>query len=527
MSDLRRVFLANTLYGSLGLYTDYAAALIISVIIARHLGPEQYGTYTLLIWISSVGVVVSNNGITTGVMKFVGEARGKGAPEQAGSVLLYLERLQLLSSIATCAVFGVIIALAERIVVDTRAQQLLWILLPAVALRSLYVYYISAAKGFENFRLAAQVHAFVAPLSLVIVLVVGQRGGTLKDFVYAYALICLLYAWSMRFALFRRFRRPETTIRNEALVSRIHRHVLYASAIVALELLVLRQTELLFLDRFSTQENIAYYGLGRSLSASAMLLIPGVVTALLLPVMSRTFGEDPSLLGRRFLAATRYILILAVPVVTLCEVFAADVITILYGKDYGPAVLVFRVAVATSAVGVISSSASSYQLGTDRQPVIVRIMAMVTALTLILDYVLIRAYELKGAIAAGAFGSVLLGAGLLWHAYNTLHVKFDFYTYVRVIAAGALCAVPAVIAQKTLPFWIALPVGGFLLTATYCALTVLLGGWTREDLRSMRALTNKIPRWLGKPIGAFLRGAEEAMTLAPKEPIGQDAERRP
>lgn len=517
MSDLRRVFLANTLYGSLGLYTDYAAALIISIIIARHLGPEQYGTYTLLIWISSVGVVVSNNGITTGVMKFVGEARGKEAPELARSVLLYLERLQLLSSIATCAVFGVIIiVLAEQIVVDTQAQQLLWILLPAVALRSFYVYYISAAKGFENFRLAAQVHACVAPLSLVIVLIVGQRGGTLKDFVYAYAFVCLLYAWSMRFGLFRRFRRPQTTIRSEALVSRIHRHVLYASAIVTLELLVLRQTELLFLDRFSTQENVAYYGLGRSLSASAMLLIPGVLTALLLPVMSRTFGEDPSLLGRRFLAATRYILILAVPVVTLCEVFAADVITTLYGKDYGPAVLVFRVAVAASAVGVISSSASSYQLGTDRQRVIVRIMAMVAALTLTLDYVLIRAYELKGAIAAGAFGSVLLGAGLLWHAYSTLQVKFDFYTYVRVIAAGALSAVPAVIAQKMLPFWIALPVGAFLLTATYFALTVLLGGWTREDVRSMRALTDMMPRWLGRPISAFLRRAE-GDDLIPKE----------
>ena len=505
MTDSRRSLLSNTVYASAGLYADYAAGLIISVIIARHLGPERYGTYALLIWFASVGVALSNNGLTTAVMKFLGEARGRRDPSRARATLHYLERLQLWSALLVCGTLGgVIMLLADRVVTDAPARTLLWVVLPAVLLRALYVFWLSAAKGFENFRLTAQVLAVTAPASVALVLAVALTGASLKGFVYAYTMVCLLYAAAMRYGLRRT--RPNAPLAGEGdvPVARIRRHVLYASAIVALELLVLRQAELLFLERFSTAESIAYYGIGQSLAMSAMLLVPGVATALLLPMMSRTFGEDPALLGGRFLAATRYILLLAVPVLALCEVFAADVIAILYGHEFGPAVLVFRVALVAGAVGIVSASASSYQLGSDRQPAVVGIMAIAAALTLVLDWVLIRAWELEGAIAAGAIGAVLLGIGLLWHAARVLRVTFDASTYLRVAAAGMLATVPALIVRATLPVWLALPVGAVLFTTVYLVMTIALGGWTRADIDFMRGMTGTLAGGIGARIGAVL-----------------------
>jgi O-antigen/teichoic acid export membrane protein len=269
--------------------------------------------------------------------------------------------------------------------------------------------------------------------------------------------------------------------------------VWYASAIVALDLIVLRQTEIFFLNRFSTPANIAYYGLGRSLAATAMLLVPGVLTALLLPMMSRTFGEDPALLGKRFLAATRYILILAVPVVALCELFAGDIVVALYGIDYSPAVRVLRVSAAASAVGVVSASASSYQLGTDRQPAIVLIMTTVAVITLTLDYFLIRSFGLDGAIAAGAAGSVLLGAVLLWHARRTLQVTFQSSTYLRVVLAGGVATLPVFAIRYLMPAWMALPIGTLMFVVVYAVLTVVLRTWTRQELTSMSAMADILP----------------------------------
>jgi O-antigen/teichoic acid export membrane protein len=295
----------------------------------------------------------------------------------------------------------------------------------------------------------------------------------------------------------------------------------YASAIVVLELLILRQMELLFLDRFASRDAVGVYGLGRSLASTAMLLSAGVFTGLLLPAMSRTFGEDPGLLAARFLTATRYLVILVVPVVFLCEVFAGDVIVALYGGEYGRTVLVFRVAVAASALGVISSSASSYQLGSDRQPAVVGIMALVAAVTLGLDYVLIRAFGLTGAVVAGAAGSVLLGAALLRHASRCLRVTFEVSTYARCLAAGAVAVVPALVAKAVSPVWLALPAGSALALATYAALTVLLGGWTRDELRSMCGLSQPLPVWLGRPVRTLLARAEGARVPAAAESAAQ------
>lgn len=519
MTDSRSSLLGKTVYASIGQYADYAAGLIISIIIARSLGPERYGSYALLIWFATAGVALSNHGLTTGVMKFLAEARGQRDPSRARATLRYLERLQLWSALMVCGAIGAfIVFLAERVVLNAQARALLWVVLPAVVLRSLYVFWLSAAKGFEDFRLTAQVLAFAAPLGVALVLAVALAGASLTGFVYAYATVCLLYAAAMRYGLTRTL--PGATLAGvgDVPVARIRRHVIYASAIVALELLVLRQAELLFLERFSTAENIAYYGIGQSLAMSAMLLVPGVATALLLPMMSRTFGEDPALLGGRFLAATRYILLLAVPVLALCEVFAPEVIAILYGPAFGPAVLVFRVAVVAAAVGVVSASASSYQLGSDRQPAVVGIMAAAAAMTLTLDWLLIRAWKLEGAIAAGAIGAVLLGIGLLWHAARALRVSFDASTYVRVVAAGALSAVPALIARAILPVWIALPVGAVLLTTVYLVMTVAMGAWTRPDIHFIRGMTGNRAGGAGAAIGAVLDWASaRGTTRVPRD----------
>ncbi|MEO6528747.1 MAG: oligosaccharide flippase family protein, partial [Gemmatimonadaceae bacterium] len=418
MSERGGAALGNTMFSSLAVYAEYAAGLAISMIVARTLGPTAFGTYTLLMWFASVGVVLANHGITTGVMKFIGEARGQGDSTLARRALGHFERMQLRSCVAVCLVLGLaILLLSRRATSDVEGQRLLWVVLVAVAARACFVFYVSAAKGFENFRLTARVQGVAAPIGLALVVIAARGGATLSGFVVAYALGSLVYAVLSRVA-FSRSLSASTRYEHDAElgalpVVRMRRHVAFASAIVLLEVLVLRQTEVLFLEQYSTSQNIAFYGIGRSLASSAMLLIPGVAAALLLPMMSRTFGADPALLGARFLAATRYMLLLAVPVVVAGEVFAADVITALYGAAYAPAILVFRITLAASAVGAVSASASSYQLGTDRQPAIVATMTGTAVITLLLDFILIRAYQLNGAIAAGAAGSVLLGAALL------------------------------------------------------------------------------------------------------------------
>jgi O-antigen/teichoic acid export membrane protein len=485
---------ANAVYSGIDLYLEFATLLILSVVIARHLGPERFGTYTLIAWIIGISTIVANNGITTGAMKFIGEARGRGDPDLARGVFARLGRWQTISVALTCAAV-VLFALmrSDAILSAPQAGLLIWIAVPAIAARAIYTFRLAAAKGFEDFRRIARIRAFVAPANLVLVISLTLAGAGLVGLVLAYAATSLLYAVAMWAGLRNSAGTGHASAPDAALVARMHRHVRFAGAIMLLDLAILRQTELIFLEVFSTQANIGFYALGRSLATSAMLVVPGVFAALLLPSMSRGFAEDPARMPERFLAATRHLVLLAVPVVALAEIYAGTVVLLLYGEAFLPAATVFRVTVAAAAVGAVSASASSYQLSSDRQPAILAIMVAVAIVTLMLDLVLISQFELAGAMAAGAFGSLALGLLLLWHACRTLGVRPEFGVYARALAAGVLASVPAVIMAVLLPWWLSIPLGGGVLVAGYAVLTVMLGAWRTQDLGLLRERATRLP----------------------------------
>jgi O-antigen/teichoic acid export membrane protein len=68
--------LRSTMFSSVGIYSEYFLGMVAAIMTARHLGPKYYGIYALFIWFAAVGVVITNSGITTGVIKFVAELRG-------------------------------------------------------------------------------------------------------------------------------------------------------------------------------------------------------------------------------------------------------------------------------------------------------------------------------------------------------------------------------------------------------------------------------------------------------------------
>ena len=49
--NTRDQVIRNTLSSSLGIYTEYFLGMLTSIIIARHLGPADFGAYSLVIWL--------------------------------------------------------------------------------------------------------------------------------------------------------------------------------------------------------------------------------------------------------------------------------------------------------------------------------------------------------------------------------------------------------------------------------------------------------------------------------------------
>ena len=482
----RLMLLRNATYSSVGTYSEYFIGLIISILIARHLGPTQYGVYTLLIWLSALGVMLVNGGLSTGAVKFLAEARGGADPAAAAGVFGFFYRLQLRSAAVFSLVFVACVAFVGDHLVPQGSPQLLWFVIVAVFFKSMYMFYVSAAKGFERFSVIAHAVFFVAPVNLATVAALYFFKADMNAFIWAYTGISVLYFLSMRRLLFKDMAVSGTVSDSDK--KRIFHHLKVVTINVALGFIVFKQSEVVFLGYLSSPEDVAYYNIGFTLASAGALLLPGVFSAILLPLMARTMTENQDLLALRFRAATRYLLLLATPVVAIGTVFAEELIVYLYGEEYLPAVFVCQVLLFAAAFNALAHGAQSYHLSADRQSTVLALIGVAAVVNITLDYVLIKNYGLIGAVSASAISTSLMSFALIANASRLLRSTLEYWVYVRVALAGVTAVLPLIAIKYYIGGVGAALLGGAVFFTVFLPLTLAANCWSRQDIHMLRAL---------------------------------------
>ena len=95
-------------------YAVYALGLVVSALIARDLGPEHFGHYAYLVWLSGVLGIIANNGLTTTGIRFVSESLGRADRDGAMRVQGWLWRRQLLCLGAVALGYAATLPFVER-----------------------------------------------------------------------------------------------------------------------------------------------------------------------------------------------------------------------------------------------------------------------------------------------------------------------------------------------------------------------------------------------------------------------------
>lgn len=487
----RLKILVNAIQFSVGSYLEYLFTLLVSIVIARQLGPEQYGLYTLLMWMSSLGVLFANGGITTGVIKFVAESRGHDDDQLAGQVVSWFSMIQRCStSLVIVVLLGVGMVVWDRVVPGV-PQWILLVLAPAVAFKARYMFYVSNAKGLERFEIISKVVAIVGPLSLLMVSGLMLVDGNLGDYILAYVAVSILYCVVMRMILSGQLPNAPTISLSKNLKARMMRHLRLVTTNAILGFIVLKQSEIAFLSILSSTENVAFYNIGFTLAVAAALLVPGIFSGVLLPLMSRTSSQGEQLFPTRVLQSTRYLLLLSTPVVCLGVTFAHELVNILYGAQYGPAALAFQICLLSACAHIISDGAQSYHMGTDKQGTLLRLLVIAAVINLGLDYFLIKYYGLEGALAANLAAALLLASAIVLNAARLLKMRLEFGVYARTVLAGVIAIVPVLVCKHYLPDLAAIILGTFIFGGLFAVASIGLRCWSLQDVCFARELIER------------------------------------
>lgn len=506
----RGAALRNTLFSSVGIYTEYFLGMLTSIVIARHLGPGEFGAYSLVIWLVAVGVAATNSGAASAVIKYVAELRGAGRMTLIRPLLSWLRRAQLaFLSVVMVAGAVLFVRYGDRVMPDFDHGVLLAILAVTTWLRSSYMFNISVAKGFEDFRATAVVAATVAPLNLVLVVAAWWLGGPMEWFLGVFTVSSLAFWWASRRQVLRLLppAAEGPTVLDAELRARMRSYIALVAISVTVSFVTASEVEVLFLTLFDSAASAGHFKVAYQLATGAALLVPGVFGALLLPMMANALSQGRELAGRRLTGSTTYLALLAAPVVAFGMVLSPAIIGLLYGRPYAPAAPVFAVCLLAVSVSTLSQGASSYLLGADRQRGLMNVVLAGAVLKVGLDVVLISRHGLAGATVAFALTTIVVALSLMVMALAVSGARLDLARLARIVLAGALAALAAWPLARHLAPLPALLVGAPLVALVYAAATLLLRCWTAADIAWMGQLHQRLARGRPRALGRLLERA--------------------
>lgn len=86
----------NSIWLTLDALVSLPASLVLSVVVARSIGPDHLGVYNFANWLLGAGMTVATTGVTLGMQQFAAERLGRGDVHGAVAVLARGLRWQLL-----------------------------------------------------------------------------------------------------------------------------------------------------------------------------------------------------------------------------------------------------------------------------------------------------------------------------------------------------------------------------------------------------------------------------------------------
>ena len=474
------------MWQSTGRVLAQAYTLFVSIVAARVLGAEEMGRLVFIAFLYTTLVALLAAGLPIAVNRFTAEMLGSGRRSAIGGIYSWARRVESVAA----ALGGGILVTAFLAGADPRGA---W-LAAAVACSASILQTIPNAVllGAQRWREASAIG-----------LVSGTVGAGVKLGLLAldYGITSLLVVdacvaifnlagatWFVRRAVLTHDD-PEPPPAD--VLSRAKTYALTSTLGVLLAIVVLQRSEVLFLDRFADDVQIAVYSIPFS-AVETLNLLPATLGIAAASAFAALFGAAAhERIRGGFGRAVRLTLLLTLPVTAAGLVLGPDALRLAYGPGYDGTAPVLLILV--SAFPVISlmfiSTALVQGLGKQRAPLGILGIAAVVALAL--DLTLIPAFEAIGAAIANASSQAVASVLLLSYAARLVGgLALDLQALVRVAVLSALCAAAGLAPVLALGPLAGFVVGGAAFLLALALLAPLLravpaedGRWLEESVR--------------------------------------------
>ena len=406
--------------------------LAISVVAARYLGPHDMGRQSYIAFVSLALTALLSSSLSIALIRYVSESIGRGEPGAVRSLLAWAWRIEGLAAVLGGG------ALAAAALLGSTPRNA-WFLAGAVTVAAILQTVPSAILvGLQLFRQSSTIGLTTGILgTAATAAVLADGGGITGMFAVEVVVGFVNLAWAGVVAQRALARIAPNAAPAGRLKRQVTRFALGYSAGIVLELIVARRSELFFLNKFSTNQQIAYFSIAYAV-VTGVGQIPSALAAAAAPMFAALHGAgDHDRIRRGFERARRLLILFTVPLTAAGLALGPRIIGVIYGSQYSPTAVPLMILLATYPLRGTTSLADAVAIayGKLRLPIVTNWIA--AAVDIGLALALIPFLDARGAAIASTVAQLVYSVTVMLYVRRLIGgERFDL-RLARVVAASA------------------------------------------------------------------------------------------
>jgi len=465
-----------------------------SIIVARLLGQEDYGLYSLSLVVPAILAGLIDLGVNPALIRYSAKLRAEGKSQLVASVLRSGVLFKLLIGIAMSAICFIFSdTFAIYILNRPGMASLIKLSSVLVIFQTIFTTLNSTFIGLDKtegnaltMNAQAITKTVFSPLLVVIGFsVAGALGGHIAGYVIASLAGSLLFLKLYR-SLGKSLNR---SLSNDLKTMVGYGYPLYAATLLGL---VLGQYRTIILAFFTTNAEIGNFSIATTLATTITVLI--FPLSILFPVFSKLNPKSADL-KKVFTLSVKYTALLIIPAAIIVATLSTDIVQTFYGHDYNLAPSFLSLYILTYLYTGAGSIVLSHLFNGIGETAIVFKWNLLNLLILLpLAPLLTMTYGVPGLIASLLTSNLLALAYGLTVAIKKLNVTLDLKASLKIYAASFLSAIPTLtfLHLTSLNNILNLVIGTILFLLSYLTLLPVTKAINQPDLDNFKRMFSKL-----------------------------------
>ncbi len=391
----RNSILKNSFFLMVGKIGNYVLTFFNTVLITRHLGPEIYGEYTLVLSILAMLVVLWNFGLGALLTRDVSRE-----PEKAGHYV---------NGVMTIVTF---IALVTTIILQVVMKQQGYDnhIITSVIIFALASYFTSITGIYEAVFSAFRRMEFNSALSLArpvflfaaLLIAVRMAPDVKIIFLCQFSASFLIFMMALFFV--RKFTKPFFLLDFGFLLSLMKRG--FTFLLISVVHIVLYRIDHLMLSSMKNNEALGYYGSATTLIDLVLTFFPVLIVSSAYPVLADLYRNDRQEMLKIFHVLYKYLLIIGIPASLGIFLLGDEIITVVYGVEFLQAGLLLSILGCIISFSFLSLLMAWTLTAMDRQKTVLLLNFVLMIINIITNIYAIKKFGAIGAASTTCFCSV-------------------------------------------------------------------------------------------------------------------------